>query len=125
MEKEIEQLVESFLADFDSVRFEGYGRFFVEGPKLVLIIPRIGILRGLGAYLDYESKSMKLAGRSTSWKERSVEVFGNFARVMGLMTMSFSAGRERREIREHITFLLERDDQDVWKCFHLQATLTD
>ena len=125
MEKEIEQLVESFLADFDSVRFEGYRRFFVEGPKLVLILPRVGIFRGLGPYLEYESRSEKLVGRSTYWKERSVEVFGNIARVMGLMGMSFSAGQERREIREHITFLLERDDHDVWKCFHLQATLTD
>lgn len=125
MEREIEQLVEGFLADFDAARFDAYNRFFVEGPELVLIIPRVGVLRGLGSYLEYESKSRKLTGRATSWGERTIEIFGNIARVMGLMTMSFSAGPERREIREHITFLLKRDDQNGWKCFHLQATLTD
>lgn len=123
MEKEIEQLIESFLADFDAARFAGYRRFFAEGPKLVLVIPRVGVLRGLDAYLDYEAKSTKLAGRNTSWQDRSVEVFGDLARVMGLMTMAFSADGERREIREHITFLLERDGENAWKCFHLQATL--
>jgi ketosteroid isomerase-like protein len=125
MEKEIEQIVESFLADFDAARLEAYARFFVEGPRLVLIIPRVGVLRGLGAYLEYESKSAKLQGRATSWEDRTIEVFGDFARVMGRMTMAFSAGQERREIREHIAFMLERDDQNGWKCFHLQATLAD
>jgi ketosteroid isomerase-like protein len=125
MEKKIEHMVESFLADFDAARFEAYSRFFVEGPKLVLIIPRVGVLRGLGAYLEYESRSTKLTGRSTSWEDRTIEVFDNLARVMGLMTMTFSAGQESREIRERITFLFERDDRDGWKCFHLQATLTD
>jgi ketosteroid isomerase-like protein len=125
MEKEIEQMVESFLADFDAARFEAYGRFFIEGPELVLIIPRAGVLRGLSAYLEYESGSTKLQGRTTSWEDRSIEVFGALARVMGLMTMTFSAGQESREIREHVTFIFERDDQGRWKCFHLQATLAD
>ena len=125
MEKQIEQIVESFLADFDAARFEAYGRFFIEGPGLVLIIPRVGVFRGLSAYLEYEYRSTKLAGRTPSWEERSIEVFDNVARVMGLMTMTFSAGQERREIREHITFMFERDDLNGWKCFHLQATLTD
>ena len=125
MEKQIEQIVESFLADFDAARFEAYGRFFVESPKLALIIPRVGVLRGLSAYLEYESRSTKLQGRTSRWEDRSIEVLGTIARVMGLMTMTFSAGEEKREIREHITFMLERDDQGGWKCFHLQATLTD
>ena len=123
MEKEVEQLIENFLADFDAARFTGYRRFFTAGPKLVLIIPRVGILRGLDAYLDYESQSTKLAGRKTSWQDSSVEVFGRMARAIGLMTMAFSEGGERREIREHITFLFERDGENAWKCFHLQATL--
>jgi len=123
MEEEIEKLVEDFLADFDAVRFEGYRRFFISGPKLILIIPRVGMVCGLDAYLEYESRSTKLGSRSTSWQQRSVEVFGNVARVMGLMQMTYSVGEERRELREYITFLLERRGEREWKCFHLQATL--
>jgi hypothetical protein len=52
MEEEIEKLVEDFLADFDAVRFAGYRRFFVSGPELILIIPRVGMIRGLDAYLE-------------------------------------------------------------------------
>jgi len=124
MREEVEQLVECFLADFDSLHFEGYRRFFVEGPKLVLVIPRVGMIRGLDAYLQYESESTKLLGRNTSWRERSVEIFGDVARVMGLMTMTFYDGQQRREIREHVTFLLEHGGDGNWKCFHLQATLS-
>lgn len=124
MEEEIEKLVEDFLADFDALRFEGYRRFFLEGPKLVLIIPRVGVIKGLDAYLEYESRSTKLTDRSSSWQERSVELLGDVARVMGLVRMAYSDGQERREIHEYVTFLLERDREHKWKCFHLQATLT-
>lgn len=124
MEKEIERLVENFLADFDALRFEGYRRFFSEGSKLVMIIPRVGVIKGINAYLEYESSSTKLADRSSSWQERSVELLGDVARVMGLLRMTWSDGRERKEIREYVTFLLERDRKNEWKCFHLQATLT-
>jgi hypothetical protein len=123
MEEAIEKLVEDFLADFDAVCFEGYRRFFVSGPELILIIPRVGMIRGLDAYLEYESHSTKLGARSTAWQERSVELFANVARVTGLMQMSYSIGQERREIREYITFLLERRGESEWSCFHLQATL--
>jgi ketosteroid isomerase-like protein len=122
LEAEVEKLVEDFLADFDAVRFNGYRRFFVEGPQLTLIIPRVGLIRGLDAYLEYESRSTKLSERRSLWEDRSVEFFGNVARVMGSIKMSYSDGQERREIREFITFLLERRENG-WKCFHLQATL--
>src|SRR5438128_5834320 len=117
MEEKIEKFVEAFLADFDAVRFEGYRRFFVSGPQLILIIPRVGMIRGLDAYLEYESNSTKLGARNTAWRERSVELVGNVARVMGLMQMTYSSGQERREIREYITFLLERRGESEWKCF--------
>jgi ketosteroid isomerase-like protein len=123
MEKEIEKLVENFLADFDALRFEGYRRFFSEGSKLIMIIPRVGRIKGIDAYLEYESSSTKISNRSTSWQERSVELFGDVARVMGLLRMTFSVGDERRELLEYVTFLLERDSKNEWKCFHLQATL--
>ena len=122
MEKEIERLVEDFLADFDALRFEGYRRFFSE--RVVLIIPRVGMIKGLDGYLEYESKSKKLTDRHSSWQERSVELLGDVAKVMGLLRMTFSAGNERREIQEYVTFLLGRDEKNAWKCFHLQATLT-
>lgn len=122
MKAEIERLVDQFLADFEAARFEGYHRFFA-GPKLVLVMPGAGVVRGLDAYLEYESRSTKLSGREVSWENREIEMFGDVARVMGLLTMSFAIGAERRQIREYVTFLLERNGETGWKCFHLQATL--
>lgn len=122
MKAEIERLVEQFLADFEAARFEGYHRFFV-GPALVLIMPGVGVMKGLDEYLEYEFRSTKISERQVSWEERTIDVFGNVARVMGLLTMSFAMGGERKQIREHVTFLLERHEENGWKCFHLQATL--
>lgn len=122
VEAEIERLVDQFLADFEAARFEGYHQFFV-GPTLVLIMPGVGVMRGLDEYLEYESRSTKVSERQVRWDERAIDVFGNFARVMGLLTMSFAMGGERKQIREYVTFLLERQEESRWKCFHLQATL--
>lgn len=122
MKAEIERLVEQFLADFEAARFEGYHRFFV-GPALVLIMPGVGVMKGLDEYLEYEFRSTKISERQVSWEERTIDVFGNVARVMGLLTMSFAMGGERKQIREYVTFLLERHEENGWKCFHLQATL--
>lgn len=119
---EIERLVDQFLVDFEAARFEGYHRFFV-GPTLVLIMPGVGVMRGLDEYLEYESRSTKVSERQVSWEERTIDVFGNVARVTGLLTMSFAIGGERKQIREYVTFLLERQEENGWKCFHLQATL--
>ena len=122
MEAEIEKLVDQFLGDFEAARFEGYHRFFA-GPGLVLIMPGAGVMRGLDEYLAYEGRSTKLSERRVSWEERAIDVFGNVARVMGLLTMSFAVGGETKRIREYVTFLLERQQENGWKCFHLQATL--
>lgn len=121
MEAEIEKLVERFLADFETMRFDGYRQFF--DPELILIMPGTGVLRGLGQYLEFESRSTKVSERRVSWDERAIDVIGNAARVMGLLTMSFAVGSERKQFREYVTFLLERREENIWKCFHLQATL--
>jgi ketosteroid isomerase-like protein len=122
MEPEIEQFIEQFLADFEAVNFDGYRRFFA-GPRLILIMPGVGVMRGLDAYLEYESNSTKRAGRNVSWQDRSIEITGNGARVMGLLTMTFTQGETKKAMREFVTFLLDRDGEGQWRCFHLQATL--
>lgn len=122
MKAEIERFVEQFLADFEAARFEGYHRFFA-GPKVVLIMPGAGVIRGLDAYLEYEYRSTKVSERQVSWEDRAIDVFDDVARVMGLLTMSFAIGGERKQIREYVTFLLERQEENGWKCFHLQATI--
>lgn len=118
--REVEQLIEKFFLDFQSVDFEGYRQFF--SPDLVLIMPGTGVL-GLDSYLQYESRSSKLTSRHVDWADRQIDFFDGLARAMGLITMSFSDGTNEKQIRENVTFLLRRDDKRQWRCFHLQATM--
>jgi len=122
--KEIEELIANFFLDFQSVNFDGYRRFFAQ-QDLILIMPGMGVLRGLDSYLEYESRSSKLNSRHVEWVDRQVDMFDTVARAMGLITMSFSDGTNERQIRENVTFLLRRDDNAQWKCFHLQATIVN
>jgi len=122
--QEIEELIERFFLDFQSVNFDGYRRFFAQ-PNLILIMPGLGVLRGLDSYLEYESRSSKLNSRRVEWVDRQVDMFDTIARAMGLITMSFSDGTNERQIRENVTFLLRRDESGQWRCFHLQATIVN